>query len=268
MMIVLMVMAALLGVVGCSKTETAGNDAKADTSLQDIKDKGYFVLGLDDSFPPMGYRDEETNEIVGFDIDLANEVAKRLGVEVKLQPIDWDAKVMEIKNKNIDVIWNGMTITEDRKEKLGFSQPYLNNRQIIIVAAESAIDKKADLDGKTVGVQSDSSGEAALMASDQAETAKEIVKFSNYTEALLDITAGRVDAVVVDEVVGRYYMSKKPGEFKVATENFGGEEYGIGFRKEDASFIAEVDKALNAMKEEGVTQEIAKKWFGDAEALK
>lgn len=269
----LLVVVGMMTFVGCSKKEVKETKAVAtteesETSLADIKEQGYFTLGLDDSFPPMGFRDKKTNKVVGFDIDLATEVAKRLGVELKIQPIEWDAKTMELKNKNIDVIWNGLTITEDRKGKFGFSSPYLKNSQIIIVAKDSAIDKQSDLAGKVVGVQLDSSGEAALNATDVATSAKEVVKFNTYTEALLDITAGRVDAVVVDEVVGRYYISKKPGEYKVASEDFGSEEYGVGFRIEDASFIKAVDEALDAMKKDGTADEIANKWFGDTSALK
>lgn len=260
---ILALIIATVSFVGCNKEE----EVSGDNSLQEIKDKGYLVLGLDDSFPPMGFRGED-NEIVGFDINMAKEVATRLGVELQLQPIDWDAKVMELDNGNIDVIWNGLTITDERKEQIGFSTPYLNNRQIMIVGAESKIDKKADLDGKLVGVQMGSSGEEALSASEEADSIKEIVKYSNYTEALLDLKAGRVDAVVVDEVVGRYYIAKKPGEYKVASENFGSEEYGIGFRKTDQVFLQEVDKILEEMKAEGVTTEIAEKWFGDDAALK
>ena len=122
--------------------ESAGDD-----SLSFIQDKGTFVLGLDDSFPPMGFRDSD-GEIAGFDIDLAAEVCKRMGVELVLQPIDWDSKILDLNSGDIDVIWNGLTITDERKEKISFSKPYLANRQIVIVKAGSGINRKADLAGR------------------------------------------------------------------------------------------------------------------------
>ena len=125
--------------------------AQQDSSLNDIKKKGVLVLGLDDSFPPMGFRDK-SGEIAGFDIDLAKEVCKRMGVTLKLQPIDWSAKILDLNSRDIDVIWNGLTITDERKEKIEFSKPYIANRQIIIVQSASGIDTKADLAGKTVAV--------------------------------------------------------------------------------------------------------------------
>ncbi|MCT4621644.1 MAG: amino acid ABC transporter substrate-binding protein [Marinisporobacter sp.] len=256
---------------GCGAKETAKADEseqtkvseEKDSSLEEIKEKGEFVLGLDDSFPPMGFRDEK-GDVVGFDIDLAKEVAKRMGVELKIQPIDWDGKVLSLNNKDIDVIWNGLTITEERKKQIGFSKVYIENRQVIVTGADSDIETKKDLATKMVAVQLGSSGEDALNADTETVSAvKEVVKFSNYTEALLDLKAGRVDAVVIDEIVGRYYLSKRPGEYKVAKEDFGREGYGIGFRKDDAAFIDEVDQILDEMKKDGTTAEISKKWFGE-----
>ncbi|QEK12670.1 amino acid ABC transporter substrate-binding protein [Crassaminicella thermophila] len=246
---------------GCGQKQEVSE--KEDKSLQEIKEKGNFILGLDDSFPPMGFRDEK-GEIVGFDIDLAKEVAKRMGVELKVKPIDWDGKVLSLNNKDIDVIWNGLTITEERKKQIGFSKVYIENRQIIVVNSDSDIQTKKDLADKIVAVQLGSSGEDALNADvDTVKSVKEVRKFSNYTEALLDLKAKRVDAVVIDEIVGRYYMAKRPKEYKVAKEDFGKEGYGIGFRLGDVAFKEEVDKILDEMKKDGTAAEISKKWFGE-----
>ncbi|HHY91582.1 MAG TPA: amino acid ABC transporter substrate-binding protein [Clostridiales bacterium] len=260
--------------VGCGSGDTGQEEQgeqqeqQEDLSLEEIKEKGKFVLGLDDSFPPMGFRDEK-GEIVGFDIDLAREVAERMGVEVELKPIDWSANILSLNNKDIDVIWNGLTITESRKKEIEFSKPYLANRQIIITQAGSDIKTKADLAGKIVGVQLGSSAEEALNAdTETAETLKEIMKYGNYTEALLDLKAGRVDAVVMDEVVGKYYISKKPGEYAIAEEDFGYEEYGIGFRKGDIAFRDEVNRILDEIIADGTAAEISKKWFGEDIVLK
>lgn len=179
-----------------------------DDSLQKILDKGYMILGLDENFPPMGYRDE-SGEIVGFDIDLAKEVASRLGVELRLQPIDWNAKEMELNNGNIDMIWNGMSVQQDRIDAMNLSKPYIANRQIIIVNENSGITTKADLTGKKVAVQAGSSAIEA-MQKDAATYASigEVVEYDNNNSAYLDLKAGRVDAFVVDEVYGRFLLGK------------------------------------------------------------
>lgn len=244
-------------------TATTVFAAKQDNSLNYIKEKGVFVLGLDDSFPPMGFRDK-AGEITGFDIDLAKEVCKRMGVELKLQPIDWNAKILDLNSKDIDVIWNGLTITEERKGKIEFSKPYIANRQIIIVKAGSGIDTKADLAGKTVGIQLGSSADDAVKSDAKTMSSLgEVVKFEDNVQALMDLKIGRLDAVVVDEILGRYYISKKEGVFAVATDFFAEEEYGIGFRKGDKTFAAEVDRILDEMAKDGAAAAISKKWFGE-----
>jgi polar amino acid transport system substrate-binding protein len=236
--------------------------ASQDNSLNYIKEKGVFVLGLDDSFPPMGFRDQN-GDITGFDIDLAKEVCKRMGVELKMQPIDWNAKILDLNSKGIDAIWNGLTITDERKKNVEFSKPYIANRQIVIVKAGSNIDTKADLAGKTVGLQFGSSAEDAVN-SDPAtmKSMGEIIKFEDNVQALMDLAIGRVDAVVVDEILGRYYISKKEGVYAVASDYFTEEEYGIGFRKGDKTFVAEVDRILDEMVADGSAAAISNKWFG------
>lgn len=221
-----------------------------------------IVIGLDDHFPPMGFRDDK-NEIVGFDIDLAREAGKRLGVEVSFKPIDWSAKEAELSGKRIDVLWNGLTITEERKANILFTKPYLENRQIIVVTGKSAIQTKAGLAGKVVGVQDGSSAvDAVEKDAATAKAIKELKKFSDNVTALMDLSVGRLDAIVVDEVVGRYYTSKKPDEYRVLEDNFGAEEYGVGMRKDDAELGTKLDKALDDMKADGAAAAISTKWFG------
>lgn len=209
-----------------------------------------IVVGLDDNFPPMGFRDEKNN-LVGFDIDLAREAAKRLGVEVEFKPIDWNAKEAELGGKRVDALWNGLTITEKRKEQIAFTTPYLENRQIVIVTAASPIKTKADLAGKVVGLQEGSSAVEAVEKDAVAKSLKEVKKFGDNVAALMDLTAGRLDALVVDEVVGRYYIAKKPGEYAVLDEHFGTEEYGVGVRKDDVELLGKLQKAMDEMKKDG-----------------
>ncbi|HWI14391.1 MAG TPA: amino acid ABC transporter substrate-binding protein [Burkholderiales bacterium] len=221
-----------------------------------------IVIGLDDNFPPMGFRDAKSNELVGFDIDLAREAGKRLGVAVEFKPIDWNAKEAELSGKRVDALWNGLTITEQRKANIAFTSPYLENRQIIIVTASSPVKTKADLAGKVVGVQEGSSAVEAVEKDAAAKTLKELRKFGDNVAALMDVSNGRLDALVVDEVVGRYYTAKKPGEYVVLDENFGTEEYGVGVRKDDTVLQGKLEKALADMKKDGTAEKISTQWFG------
>jgi len=220
-----------------------------------------IVVGLDDNFPPMGFRDEK-GALVGFDIDLAREAAKRLGAEVEFKPIDWNAKEAELGGKRVDVLWNGLTITEPRKEKIAFTTPYLENRQIVIVTAKSAVKTKADLAGKVIGVQEGSSAVEAIEKDPAGKTVKQLKKFGDNVTALMDLTTGRLDALVVDEVVGRYYTAKKPGEYAILDEHFGTEEYGVGVRKDDAELLGKIQKAMDDMKKDGAAARISNQWFG------
>ncbi|MGB4373196.1 MAG: amino acid ABC transporter substrate-binding protein, partial [Halanaerobiales bacterium] len=182
-----------------------------DNSLDKIREKGKFVVGLDDTFAPMGFRDEEGN-LVGFDIDLARVTAERMGVEVEFKPVDWDGVILSLRSGMIDVIWNGLTITEERAKQINFTDPYMNNRQVIVVQMNSPIQTKADLAGKVVGLQMGSSSVNALYSDPElVQSLKDIRQYATNAEALMDLQIGRLDAVVVDEMHGRYYyISKKP----------------------------------------------------------
>jgi len=255
LMIVALLAVTLLA--ACGKKEATPQNAAAAPAPAAM-----IVVGLDDNFPPMGFRDE-SNTLVGFDIDLASEAGKRLGAEVSFKPIDWNAKEAELSSKRVDVLWNGLTITEARKEKILFTTPYLENRQIIIVTEGSPVNSKADLAGKVVGVQDGSSAiEAVEKDAATAKSLQELKKFGDNVTALMDLSVGRLDALVVDEVVGRYYTTKKPGEYRVLEENFGTEDYGVGTRKEDTELMARLQKAMDEMKGDGSAAAISNKWFG------
>jgi len=256
----LLIAALLAGVLlaACGKKEAAPAVAPAPAAAP----VAAIVVGLDDNFPPMGFRDEK-NELVGFDIDLAKEAGKRLGAAVTFKPIDWNAKEAELNVKRVDVLWNGLTITEERKANILFTTPYLENRQIVVVLDKSPIKTKAELKGKVVGVQDGSSAiEAVTKDEATAKSLKELKKFGDNVTALMDLSAGRLDALVVDEVVGRYYTAKKPGEYRVLDENFGTEDYGVGTRKDDTELMAKLQKAMDDMKADGSAATISTKWFG------
>lgn len=261
-------LSAVLLLSGCNAQPTGTNDtaADADTSWTDIQSKGKFVVGLDASFAPMGYTDE-SGEIVGFDIDLAREVAKKMNVEVEFKPIDWNAKSMELSGKKIDVIWNGFSISEERKQEVLFTDPYLTTEQVLIVKAGSPIQTKADLAGKKIALQDGSTSETALKADAATYNSigdDNISRFKENTEVIMELESGRVDAAIIDEVFVSYYLAKEKmtDKFEVLDESFGAEDYGIGARKSDKAFVEQLNQALAACKSEGITSEISQKWFG------
>ena len=179
-----------------------------DKSLEKVKAAGKLVLGLDDTFPPMGFRDEKNN-IVGFDIDMAKEVASRLGVELELRPIDWDAKELELSGGKVDCLWNGLSVTEERLNQMYMPCAYLSNRQIVIIPKDSDIKTIADLKDKVVTLQKGSSSLDALEKNPVAKEVKEIKQYPENVTAFMDLKAGRADAFVVDEVVGRYIIENQ-----------------------------------------------------------
>ena len=234
------------------------------TACNKKKDENTFVLGLDDSFPPMGFVDEN-QKIVGFDIDVATEVCKRLGYELKLQPISWEAKEQELNTKNIDCIWNGLSVNPERKEAMLLSNSYMKNNQVAVVLATSEYTRIEDLAGKTVVAQNGSTACDALDANASFKNSlKEVVLVSDNVKAMLDLEIGGSDAVIMDEVVARYYMEKdgNKGKFKVLDGVLAEEEYAIAFRKEDTELCKKVNDTLKAMAEDGKLAEISKKWFG------
>lgn len=248
----LLVMMAALALTGCG-----GNAADKKAAPKKI------VIGLDDSFPPMGFKDEKNN-IVGFDIDMAKEAAKRLGMQVEFKAIDWSSKEAELSSKRIDALWNGMNITEERKKNVLFSDPYMESKQLIFVLAGSPIKGAEDLAGKVVGAQQSSIGDETVEKDAKLKASlKDFKKYPDCTSAFMDLKAGRLDAVVTDEILGRYYMSKEPGKY-VAIDKALGEVgvYGVGFRKDDQALRDKVQAVLNEMKKDGTSTKISQQWFG------
>lgn len=231
------------------------------------KNKSTLVTGIDDKFAPMGFRDEN-NEIVGFDIDYAKAAAEKMGVTVEFQPIDWKTKESELSSGRIDLIWNGYTITDERKEKVLFTKPYLKNAQVVVTMSDSNITKLNDLEGRVVGLQSLSSAADTLNASPIKSKIKEVSEFSDNVTALTDLKNGRLDAVVIDEIVINYYLTKEKDTFKVLDESLAPEEYGVGVKKGNEELLEKLQKALDAIKEDGTAAEISNKWFGEDKVLK
>jgi polar amino acid transport system substrate-binding protein len=227
-----------------------------------VTEGGRLVMGLDDSFAPMGFRDEN-GEIVGFDVDLAKEAAARLGMELVLQPIDWDSKEVELSSGNIDCIWNGLTITAARQESMEMSKPYIANNQVIIVAAGGEISGRADLEGKEIGVQKGSSALDAVNADEMAEMVSQISEYPQNVDAFNDLKVGRLSAVVADEIMARYYLATEAfQDLILLDDSLAAEEYGIAFRKGNTELRDAVQAALDEMVADGAAGEISQTWFG------
>ena len=226
--------------------------------------KTTFTVGFDQNFPPFGYIGDD-GEFTGFDLELAAEVAKRLNLELKLHPVDWDAKDMELSSGVIDCIWNGFTIT-GREDEYTWSDPYMDNNQVFVTTTESGITSFADLSGKTVAVQVDSSAQKAL---DQAENAELKASFGNlttvpdYNTAFMDLEAGAVDAIAMDEGVAKYQIAGRGDEFVILEQVLAPEQYAIGFNKGNTELRDKVQGALMEMVEDGTFAEISQKWFGE-----
>ena len=252
LLLVVMTMVAMF-MVGCSNDAPAGGG--------DLKP---VVMGLDDTFAPMGFRDDK-GELVGFDIDLATEVAERAGWDISFQPIDWSMKETELNAGNIDLIWNGYSITEERQEKVNFSDPYLANAQIVITLADSEIMELSDLEGKAVATQAESSSlDAARAQEGLVASFKDgaLIEYPTFNEVFNDLESGRADAIIADEVLARYYMGNKDAEaYKVLEEDFGPDNFGVGVRKYEEELLKEINDALNSMKADGKYEEIYRKSF-------
>lgn len=236
--------------------------APTPTTWDEIVDRGYVIVGLDDTFAPMGFRNT-AGEIVGFDVDLAKLVFETLDIEVRFQPIDWAAKFLELDSGSIDMVWNGLTITEPRRLETLFSDPYLANRQVIMTKVNSTITTIAGLDGKKVGVQLGSASEDAIQANPIIDDLNELVTFDTFDLAITDLSTGTVDAVVVDEIYGRYLISQQPELYTVLAEDLGDEEYGIGFRLNNTTIRDTVNTTLFDLIENGQAGLVSETWFAE-----
>lgn len=263
---VLMAAAMVFTMAGCGSSKDADTSAKKETKTEDSKDKEnsdkQFIVGFDAEYPPYGYKDDN-GEYVGFDLDLAQEVCARNGWELVKQPIDWDSKDMELNSGSIDCIWNGFTIT-GREDDYTWTTPYMANKQVFVVANDSDIKSQADLAGKVVEVQADSSAEAALKENqDLANTFGQLLTTPDYNTAFMDLEQGAVDAVAMDVIVAGYQIKQRNADFKILDDSLSEEEYGIGFKKGNTELRDKVQGALEEMAADGTLAKISDEWFGE-----
>lgn len=262
-----------LAACGGAKTETTAAETTAEkkeetttagTTAAETAEAagGTLIVGFDQDFPPMGFVGDN-GEYTGFDLDLAKEVAGRLGLEYKAQPIAWDSKDMELESGNIDCIWNGFTIT-GREDDYTWTTPYMANKQVFVVANDSDIKSQADLAGKVVEVQADSSAEAALKENqDLANTFGQLLTTPDYNTAFMDLEQGAVDAVAMDVIVAGYQIKQRNADFKILDDSLSEEEYGVGFKKGNTELRDKVQGALEEMAADGTLAKIADEWFGE-----
>lgn len=228
------------------------------------KDEETLIVGLDATFAPMGFTNE-AGEIVGFDIDLAKAVAQEMGVKVQFQPISWDAKEMELSSKRIDCIWNGMSQTPEREQSMQLTQPYLNNKIVIMGKDADKITSIDDLVGKKIGTQQKSAALEALQSHEIYDSVKDnVTEMPTYDEIILDMKSGRIDVMIVDEVLGEYKNSllSDAEKMSVATVDFGDDLYVIGCRKGDTELVKELETAIKKVIASGEAKTISEKWFG------
>ena len=262
-----------LAACGGAKTETTAAETTAEkkeetttagTTAAETAEAagGTLIVGFDQDFPPMGFVGDN-GEYTGFDLDLAKEVASRLGLEYKAQPVAWDSKDMELESGNIDCIWNGFTIT-GREDDYTWTTPYMANKQVFVVANDSDIKSQADLAGKVVEVQADSSAEAALKENqDLANTFGQLLTTPDYNTAFMDLEQGAVDAVAMDVIVAGYQIKQRNADFKLLDDSLSEEEYGVGFKKGNTELRDKVQGALEEMAADGTLAKISDEWFGE-----
>lgn len=255
----------LLILTGCA---SGGKDKPQKDNWNDFENQKTIVIGFDNTFVPMGFQDKSGKNI-GFDIDLANKVFKKYNIKVQWQAINWDLKETELKNGNIDLIWNGYSKTSEREKNVLFSDEYMINEQVIVTKKSKNIVNKDQLKDKVLGAQNGSSGYDSFNSN--PEILKSIVKnndatqYESFNEALIDLENDRIDALLIDRVYANYYLKQqnKLQDYNIINAGFEGDSFAVGARKADTTLVKKVNEAFKELYKEGKFQEISNKWFGE-----
>ncbi|WP_418127529.1 transporter substrate-binding domain-containing protein [Streptococcus parasuis] len=253
-----------LALVACGSSDSA---TKSDNWSTYESEKS-ITIGFDKTFVPMGF-EQTDGSYTGFDIDLANAVFEKYGITVEWQPIDWDLKETELTNGNIDLIWNGYSITDERKEKVLFTNPYMDNQQVLVTKKSSNISQVSDMKDKVLGAQAGSSGYSVFEG--QPEILKDIVQnndasqYATFNEALIDLKNDRIDGLLIDRVYANYYLQQEGiiDDYNIIDAGFENEAFAVGARQSDKTLVENINKAFTELYQEGKFQEISQKWFGD-----
>ncbi len=265
--IILVAVALVVGfaLVACGTSKKT--DGKKD-GWETYQTKKQITIGFDNTFVPMGFEDK-SGKNVGFDIDLATAVFKKYDIDVKWQPIDWDLKEKELENGNIDLIWNGYTATDERREKVLFTDDYMANEQVLVTKKSSKITDVADMKDKKLGAQAGSSGYAAF--EEQSKILKDLVvgneatQYSTFNEALVDLQNDRIDGLLIDRVYANYYLKEegKLDQYNIIVAGYEAEAFAVGARKADKKLVENINKAFKELYKDGTFKEISDKWFGE-----
>lgn len=255
----------VLVITGCA---SGGKEKPRKDNWNDFQTDKKVVIGFDNTFVPMGFQDKSGKD-VGFDIDLANAVFEKYGIKVQWQAINWDLKETELKNGNIDLIWNGYSKTDERESIVQFTKQYMVNEQVIVVKKSKNIKAISDLKDKVIGAQNGSSGYDTFNSS--PEVLKNIVKnndatqYESFNEALIDLENDRIDALLIDKVYANYYLKQqnKLDDFNILNAGFESEAFAVGARKADITLVNKINEAFHELYREGAFQKIANKWFGE-----
>ena len=248
------------------------SDPKQD-NWNKYQEQGSITIGFDNTFVPMGF-EEKYGQYTGFDIDLAQAVSEKLDFKVQFQPIDWDMKETELQNGTIDAIWNGYSATDERREKVAFSIPYMENQQVLVAKKSQQIHSVEDMKDKTLGAQAGSSGYLDFEA--QPDLLKNRVKdqkanqYQSFNEALIDLKNDRIDALLIDRVYANYYLQSEGilNDYNVFSAGFESESFAVGVRPADKRLLQALNQSFVELHQEGKFQEISQKWFGEDVATK
>ena len=249
---------AVLCAIACTMSLTAcgagtGAAGAADSDVAYIQDKGTLVVGITD-FAPMDYKNDN-GEWIGFDADMATKIASALGVKVEFVEIDWDNKILELDNKSIDVVWNGMTLTDEVKNSMECTKPYLNNAQVVVTSADkaSSITDTAAASGLSYAVEAGSAGEAAA-----ADNGFEYTSVTSQADAVMEVAAGTSDACIIDLLMAGAMVGEVTSYPDLATTSveLTSEEYGVGCRK-GSDLAAYINDQFKSLYDDGTINKIA-----------
>lgn len=255
-----------MALAGC---ENVTKRANTQDTWQRIEKRKKVIVGLDDSFVPMGFR-QKNGQLVGYDVDLARAVFKQYGIKVDFQPIDWSMKETELKNGTIDLLWNGYSVNPTRKKKVAFSRYYLQNKQVLVTKKSAGIHDYQDMQGKSLGVQNGSTGATAL--DEKPSLLKNLIKhqspvlYDTFPDAFIDLNANRIQGILMDEVYADYYIRHQKDSNSYSTyvnAKMPTEYYAVGMRKGDVTLRKKINAALGRMQKNGQLQKINQKWFGN-----
>lgn len=227
-----------------------------------------LVVAVDATYPPMEFVDEKDGKtLVGFDVDLANALAKEMGVPVEIKNVDWNSIIPGLKAKQYDAIISSMNITEERQKEVNFIEYVKMSQVFVSPKAGPAITKDTELSGKIVAVQADTTSDEYMqdLIKNKVKDVKKLTSFPGATDAFMALKAKQADVIVVDEPVGLYYASKDAASYVITGRAIDPEPVGIALRKEDAALKAALEKALATLKSNGKFKEINTKWFGNIE---